>query len=75
MPLPSSAIASGGTVLDPEVVSQLIGRRHDPLESLTGREREVLTLMAEGKTNSAIAEKLFIGTGAVQKNPRLLFRN
>src|SRR6187402_3247320 len=51
-------IAAGGTVLDPEVVAQLIGRRHDPLESLTPREREVLTLMAEGRTNAAIAHTL-----------------
>lgn len=67
-------IASGGTVLDPEVVSQLLGRRHDPLESLTPREREVLTLMAEGRTNAAIAEALFIGTGAVEKNVTAIFQ-
>ena len=67
-------IASGGTVLDPEVVSQLLGRRHDPLESLTPREREVLTLMAEGRTNAAIAESLFIGTGAVEKNVTAIFQ-
>ncbi|GAA3741381.1 response regulator transcription factor [Leifsonia bigeumensis] len=67
-------IASGGTVLDPEVVSQLLGRRHDPLESLTPREGEVLTLMAEGRTNAAIAEALFIGTGAVEKNVTAIFQ-
>lgn len=67
-------IAAGGTVLDPEVVSQLIGRRSDPLESLTPREREVLTLMAEGRTNAAIAESLFIGTGAVEKNVTAIFQ-
>ncbi len=67
-------IASGGTVLDPEVVSQLLGRRHDPLETLTPREREVLTLMAEGRTNAAIAEALFIGTGAVEKNVTAIFQ-
>ncbi len=67
-------IASGGTVLDPEVVSQLLGRRHDPLESLTPREREVLTLMAQGRTNAAIAEALFIGTGAVEKNVTAIFQ-
>ena len=66
-------IAGGGTVLDPEVVTQLIGRRSDPLDSLTPREREVLTLMAEGKTNAAIAEALFIGTGAVEKNVTSIF--
>ncbi|MFC0682144.1 response regulator [Lysobacter korlensis] len=66
-------IAAGGTVLDPEVVSQLLGRRHDPLESLTARELEVLGLMAEGRTNSAIAEQLFISTGAVEKNVTSIF--
>lgn len=67
-------IASGGTVLDPEVVSQLLGRRHDPLASLTTREREVLTLMAQGRTNAAISETLFIGTGAVEKNVTAIFQ-
>ncbi len=67
-------IAAGGTVLDPEVVSQLIGRRRDPLDSLTPREREVLTLMAEGRTNTAIAEALVIGTGAVEKNVTAIFQ-
>ncbi len=67
-------IASGGTVLDPEVVAQLIGRRHDPLELLTPREREVLTLMAEGRTNAAIAAALVIGTGAVEKNVTSIFQ-
>jgi DNA-binding NarL/FixJ family response regulator len=67
-------IASGGTVLDPEVVAQLIGRRHDPLELLTRREREVLTHMAEGRTNSAIASALVVGTGAVEKNVTSIFQ-
>jgi DNA-binding NarL/FixJ family response regulator len=67
-------IAAGGTVLDPEVVSQLLVRRHDPLASLTPREREVLALMAEGRTNAAIAEALFIGTGAVEKNVTSIFQ-
>jgi DNA-binding NarL/FixJ family response regulator len=66
-------IADGGTVLDPEVVAQLIGRRHDPLTTLTPREREVLQLMAEGRTNAAIAETLFIGVGAVEKNVTSIF--
>ncbi|MBX3094013.1 MAG: response regulator transcription factor [Cryobacterium sp.] len=67
-------IAGGGTVLDPEVVTHLIGRRSDPLDSLTPREREVLTHMAEGRTNAAIAETLFIGTGAVEKNVTSIFQ-
>ena len=67
-------IASGGTVLDPEVVAQLIGRRHDPLETLTPREREVLTHMANGRTNSAIASELVIGVGAVEKNVTSIFQ-
>lgn len=67
-------IASRGTVLDPEVVAQLLGRRHDPLVSLTPREREVLTHMAEGRTNAAIASELVIGTGAVEKNVTSIFQ-
>lgn len=67
-------IASGGTVLDPDVVAQLLGNRQDPLEKLTPREREVLALMAEGRANSAIAESLFIGTGAVEKNVAAIFQ-
>jgi DNA-binding NarL/FixJ family response regulator len=61
-------VAAGGTVLDPEVVSQLMVKRTDPLERLTPREREVLALMAEGLGNSAIAEKLVISEGAVHKH-------
>jgi DNA-binding NarL/FixJ family response regulator len=67
-------IAGGGTVLDPEVVAQLLGRRHDPLGNLTPREREVLALMAEGRTNAAIAGALVIGTGAVEKNVTSIFQ-
>jgi DNA-binding NarL/FixJ family response regulator len=67
-------IASGGTVLDPEVVAQLLGRRHDPLTTLTRREHEVLALMAEGRTNAAIASALVIGTGAVEKNVTAIFQ-
>jgi DNA-binding NarL/FixJ family response regulator len=69
-----SRIAAGGTVLDPEVVAQLIGRRTDPLATLTPREREVLALMGEGRTNAAIASALFIGTGAVEKNVTSIFQ-
>lgn len=67
-------IASGGTVLDPEVVAQLLGRRQNPLASLTPRELEVMALMAEGRTNVAIAEALVIGTGAVEKNVTSIFQ-
>lgn len=67
-------IAAGGTVLDPEVVAQLLGRRHDPLSTLTPREHEVMALMAEGRTNGAIASALVIGTGAVEKNVTSIFQ-
>jgi len=66
-------VASGGTVLDPEVVTQLMSRRRDPLAALTPREREVLGLMAEGRTNAAIARALVIGTGAVEKHVTSIF--
>jgi len=63
-------VAAGGTAIDPEVVSQLLARRRrgDVLDELTPREREVLALMAEGHTNSAIAERLVITNGAVEKH-------
>jgi DNA-binding NarL/FixJ family response regulator len=67
-------IAAGGTVLDPEVVAQLLGRRHDPLAALTPREREVMALMAEGRTNAAIGNELVIGIGAVEKNVTSIFQ-
>ncbi len=67
-------ITEGGTVLDPEVVTQLIGRRADPLATLTPREGEVLQLMAEGRTNLAISRQLVIGTGAVEKNVTAIFQ-
>lgn len=67
-------IAAGGTVLDPEVVAQLLGRRQDPLATLTPREREVMALMAEGRTNAAIGAQLVIGTGAVEKNVTSIFQ-
>lgn len=67
-------IAAGGTVLDPQVVRQLLGRRIDPLGSLTPREREVLELMAEGRTNTGIAARLVIGVGAVEKNVTGIFQ-
>ena len=67
-------IADGGTVLDPQVVGELLGRRSDPLSSLTPREREVLGLMAEGRTNTGIASLLYIGVGAVEKNVTSIFQ-
>ncbi|MEV4320215.1 response regulator transcription factor [Actinocrispum sp. NPDC049592] len=68
-------IASGGTVLDPEVVTQILGasRRATNLAALTTREREVLALMAEGRTNTAIARTLFIGDGSVEKHISNIF--
>ena len=68
-------VAAGGTALDPEVVSQLMSRARnvDPLERLTPRERDVMRLMAQGRTNSAISRELFIGEGAVEKNVSSIF--
>ncbi|MCG3044158.1 response regulator transcription factor [Streptomyces sp. S1A] len=68
-------VARGGTALDPEVVAQLLGRsrRQDVLAGLTPREREVLGLMAEGRTNSAIARQLVVSDGAVEKHVGNIF--
>ena len=68
-------VAEGGTVLDPEVVGQLLVRRRrdDPLRSLTPREREVLSAMAEGLSNTAIARKMVVTDGAVEKHVRNSF--
>jgi DNA-binding NarL/FixJ family response regulator len=68
-------VAKGGTALDPEVVAQLFSRRRadGPLERLTPREREVLGLMAEGRSNSAIAEELVLTIGAVEKHVANIF--
>ena len=68
-------VAAGGTAIDPEVVSQLLSRKHrtDVLEELTPREREVLAMMAEGHSNSAIAERLVVTDGAVEKHVRNIF--
>jgi DNA-binding NarL/FixJ family response regulator len=68
-------VGEGGSALDPAVVNQLVGRRrrHDPLEELTPREREVLDLMAEGRSNQAIAERLFITLRAVEKHVTSIF--
>ncbi|GHE57059.1 DNA-binding response regulator [Streptomyces spiralis] len=61
-------VADGGTVVDPEVVRQLLRRRRDPLEQLTPREREVLALIAEGKSNGAIAKELVVSEAAIGKH-------
>ena len=67
-------VADGGTVLDPEVVSTLLARRKDaPIERLTAREREVLALMAEGRSNAAIAARLFVTEKAVGKHTNSIF--
>jgi DNA-binding NarL/FixJ family response regulator len=67
-------IAVGGTVLDPEVVAQLlVSRRADPLGALTPRERDVLSLMAEGRSNAAIAQQLVVSAGAVEKHISNIF--
>lgn len=68
-------VAAGGVVLDPEVVTQLLTRaRHaDPLAALTAREREVLDLMAQGRTNSAIGKELYVSDGAVEKHVTSIF--
>jgi DNA-binding NarL/FixJ family response regulator len=61
-------VAAGRTVVDPEVVRQLLGRRRAPLQRLTPREREVLALMAEGRSNTAIARALVVSEAAVAKH-------
>jgi DNA-binding NarL/FixJ family response regulator len=68
-------VAGGGTVLDPEVISKLLGRRarDEPMELLSPREREVLALMAEGRSNSAIAQRLFVSEKAVSKHSTSIF--
>jgi DNA-binding NarL/FixJ family response regulator len=68
-------VAEGGSALDPEVVSQMVGRRRvkDPLDELTPREREVLRLMAEGRSNHAVAETLVISERAVEKHVTSIF--
>jgi DNA-binding NarL/FixJ family response regulator len=68
-------VGEGGTALDPEVVAQLLGRRRrgNPLEALSPREREVLALMAEGRSNAAIAAELVVTDGAVEKHVSNIF--
>ncbi len=68
-------VGEGGSALDPAIVSQLVGRRRrdDPIDDLTAREREVLELMAEGKSNKAIADKLVVTERAVEKHVTSIF--
>ncbi len=68
-------VGAGGSALDPEVVSQMLGRsrRQDPLEALTPRESEVLGLMAEGRSNAAIAAELVVTDRAVEKHVTAIF--
>jgi DNA-binding NarL/FixJ family response regulator len=68
-------VAAGGSALDPEVIAQMLGRRRavSPLDQLTPREREVLTLMAEGRSNRAIASELVITERAVEKHVTSIF--
>jgi DNA-binding NarL/FixJ family response regulator len=69
-------VDDGGSVLDPEVVAQMLGRRREsgPLETLTDREREVLKAMAEGQTNRAISEELFVSERAVERHVTSIFQ-
>jgi DNA-binding NarL/FixJ family response regulator len=68
-------VGDGGAAIDPEVVAQLLGRRRraGPLDALSGRELEVLALMAEGRSNAAVAERLVITEGAVEKHISSIF--
>jgi DNA-binding NarL/FixJ family response regulator len=68
-------VAGGGSVIDPEVVAQLVGRRRtrDPIQELSEREREVLALMAEGRSNQAICERLFLSPKTVEGHVRSIF--
>jgi DNA-binding NarL/FixJ family response regulator len=71
-----SRVAAGGTALDPEIVARMMGRRRDrgPLEALSPRDLEVLSEMAEGKSNRGIAESLFVSEAAVEKHVSAIFR-
>ena len=68
-------VADGGTAIDPDVVSQLLGRRRDgdPLRELTARERDVLGLMAEGRSNRGICQKLFLSPKTVESHVHSIF--
>ncbi len=67
-------LVDGGTVLDPDVVRTLFATKRDPLSALTPRETEVLAAMAEGRTNAAIAQRLLVGVGAVEKHISAIFQ-
>jgi DNA-binding NarL/FixJ family response regulator len=67
-------VANGGSALDPDVVARMLGRRRDPLDELTAREREVLALMAEGRSNQGIAERLVVTEHAVEKHVTSIMR-
>jgi DNA-binding NarL/FixJ family response regulator len=69
-------VGEGGSALDPTIVSELVGRRRreDPLEGLTPREREVLELMAEGRSNAAVASRLFVTERAIEKHVTSIFQ-
>jgi DNA-binding NarL/FixJ family response regulator len=69
-------VGDGGSVVDPEVVAALVGRRRDsgPLDELTDREREILELMAEGRSNTGIGERLFLSQRTVESHVRSIFR-
>lgn len=66
-------VAAGSTVIDPEVIRQLVQPRNDPLDSLSPRELEVLSLMAEGRSNAAIAGRLFVSEAAINKHISSIF--
>jgi DNA-binding NarL/FixJ family response regulator len=69
------SVAAGGTVLDPEVIAKLLSRHaaDEPVAALSAREREVLELMAQGRSNSAIAQRLFVSEKAVSKHSTSIF--
>jgi DNA-binding NarL/FixJ family response regulator len=69
-------VAHGGSVVDPEVVAALVGRRrdHGPLDALTDRERDILALMAEGRSNAGICDRLVLSTRTVETHVRTIFR-
>jgi DNA-binding NarL/FixJ family response regulator len=66
-------VARGGTAMDPEVVAQLVGRRPGPLDDLTPREREVLSLMAEGLSNQGICRRLYLSPKTVETHVNGIF--